>query len=318
MKSTAKTFTPFAPLTRLMPVAHAALGVLLASLVGAAAAQGAADPVVARLGAVTIGQTEVERLLQGMPDTERAAVKGNRAGVESWLRQRVASEALLREAQSKNWAARPEVKSRIDASVREITARIVSGTYLESIAQLPAGYPSDAELVAAYEQAKPGLNIPATYRVSQIFLATPAGADAAAVAKVRDEAKRVAAQARQGDFAALAKARSQDPRSAERGGDVGALPLEQMLPEMREPVSKLKAGQVSEPVQSESGFHVIKLVESQAARTATLEEVKPRLRLALREQRQQDMVRDYLAKLAPETSVSIDNAALDAALQKVN
>lgn len=312
MKTNTKT------LARFTPVAHAALGVLFASLMGTAVAQGAPDPVVARLGAVTIGQTEVERLLQGMPDAERAAVKGNRAGVETWLRQRLVSEALLREAQSKNWASRPEVKSRIDASVREVTARIVSGTYLESIAQLPTGYPSDADLSAAYEKAKPGLNLPATYRVAQIYLATPAGADAAAVAKVREEAKKLGSQARQGDFAALAKARSQDPRSAERGGEVGALPLEKMLPEMREPVSKLKAGQVSEPVQSESGFHVIKLIESQAVRTATLEEVKPRLRLALREQHQQDMVREYLAKLAPETSVSIDNAALDAALQKVN
>lgn len=295
----------------------AACAASLALAAGGAFAQGA-DPAVARLGAITIGQAEVERMLQAMPAAERTAVRGNRAGLENWLRQRVAGEALAREAQGKNWAARPEVKSRIDEAVKEVTARIVTSTYLASVAQLPAGYPSDAEVAAAYEQAKPTLNLPTAYRVSQIYLATPPGADAAAVAKVRDEAGKLTAQARTGDFAALAKSRSQDASSAERGGDVGAIPLEQMLPEMRDPVSKLKPGQVAGPVQSSTGFHIVKLAEVLPARTATLEEVKPRLQLALREQRQQQLVRDYMAQLAPAASVTIDGAALDAALQKTN
>ncbi len=299
---------------------HAILGLLLAASFGASMAQGTApsDAVVARLGAVTIGQVEVERLLQALPEGERAAVKGNRAGLEGWLRQRLASDAVLREAQAKGWASRPEVKARIDAATREITARIVTNAYLESLAQLPAGYPSDADIAAAYEKARPGLALPAAYRVSQIFLALPEGADAAAVAKLRDEARKLALQARQGDFAALARSRSQDARSAERGGDVGVLPLAQMLPETREPVSRLKAGQVSDPVQTEAGFHILKLAEMQPARTATLDEVKPRLRMALREQRQQELVRDYMAGLAPAGGVSIDSAALESALQKVN
>ncbi|RZL66208.1 MAG: peptidylprolyl isomerase [Variovorax sp.] len=297
----------------IMAASAASLGLLA----GGAFAQ-AADPVVARLGAVTIGQAEVERMLQAMPPAERAAARANRAALESFLRQRVAGDALLREAQGKNWAARPEVKSRIDEAVREVTSRIVTSTYLASVAQLPAGYPSDADVAAAYEQAKPTLNLPTAYRVSQIYLATPPGADAAAVAKVRDEAGKLAAQARTGDFAALARSRSQDPRSAERGGDVGAIPLEQMLPEMREPVSKLKPGQVAGPLQSSTGFHIVRLTDVQPARTATLEEVRPRLQQVLREQRQQQLVRDYMSQLAPAASVTIDNAALDAALQKTN
>ena len=133
------------------PVQRAAAGLLLASALCAAVAQTPpTGPVVASLGAVSVGQADVERLLKGMPETERAAVKGNRAVLDNWLRQRLASEALLREARSKGWAERPQVKARVELAVAEISQRIVTTSYLESVAQLPPGFPSDAEVAAAY------------------------------------------------------------------------------------------------------------------------------------------------------------------------
>ena len=309
------------------PLAPARLRTLAALLLAASASLGAAAqqiaaptgaPVVARLGDLTVRQDEVEKLLQALPDAERAAVKDNRASVEGWLRQRLLGEALLKEARDKGFTDKPEVKAKIDAAVRELTARIVTTGYLESVSQVPAGYPSEAELSAAYEQGKAGFNLPATYRVAQIFLATPDTATAA-VAKVREEAQKLAREARGGgDFAALARAKSQDRSSAERGGEVGNLPLARMLPEVRDAIAKLKTGQVGDPVQSAAGFHVVKLLESQPARTATLDEMRPQLQAALRQQRQQQLIQAHLTQLAPATQLSIDAAALDAALRKTN
>jgi peptidylprolyl isomerase len=210
------------------------------------------------------------------------------------------------------------VQARIDAAVKDVTARVVTSSYLESIVQLPAGFPSDAEVSAAYERAKPQLNMAATYRVAQIFLPVTPDADAAAIAAVRTRAAELAAQARTGDFAALAKAHSQDAASAAEGGEVGNLPLAQLLPETREMVATMQPNQISDPVRSTAGFHVLKLLGSQPARPATLEEAKPMLQAALREQRQQELINAHLSKLAPSSSVSIDKAALDAVLQKVN
>ena len=297
--------------------------VLLASSIGMAGAQtplsasASGGAVVARLGEITVGQDEVEKLLQALPDNERAAVKTDRATLDGWLRQRLLSEAVLRDARTKGWADRPDVKAKIDAATREITARIVSTSYLESVSQVPAEFPSDADIKTAYEQGKANFNLPAAYRVAQIFLATP-DRDAAAIAKVREEAGRLARQGRTGDFAAIARASSQDKRSAERGGEVDTLPLSRMLPELRDTVARLKPGQVSEPVQAEAGFHVVKVLDVQPARAATLEEMKPRLQAALRQQRQQQLVQAYLAKVAPATNLSIDSAALDAAVKKTN
>ena len=297
---------------------HAAL-VLLMSTAGMAGAQApaAGNTVVARLGEATVAQDEIERLLQSLPEAERTAIKADRTVLDNWLRQRLLSEAVLRDARAKGWADRADVKAKVEAATREIASRIVSTSSIESVSQVPAGYPSDAEVKAAYEQGKTGYNLPAAYRVAQIYLATP-DRDAAAVAKVREEAAKLARQARTGDFAAVARASSQDKRSAERGGEVDTLPLARILPELRDTVARLKPGQVSEPVQAEAGFHVVKLLDITPARTATLEEMKPQLQAALRQQRQQQLVQAYLAQVAPATNLSIDAAALDAALKKTN
>lgn len=307
-------------MTRRQSSSAAAL-MLLALTAGAANAQAptpsAGNAVVARAGDVTVTQDEVEKLLQTLPEGERAAIKADRPALDGWLRQRLLSEAVLRDARAKGWADKPEVKAKVDTATRELASRIVSAGYLDSVSQVPVGFPSDAETKTAYEQGKTGYNLPAAYRVAQIFLATP-DPSPAAVAKVREEAMRLARQARGGDFAAVARANSQDKRSAERGGEVDTLPLARMLPALRDTVARLKPAQVGEPVQSEAGFHVVKLLDVVPARTATLEDMKPQLQAALRQQRQQQLVQAYLAQIAPATTLSIDAAALDAALKKTN
>ncbi|GAA4340278.1 peptidylprolyl isomerase [Pigmentiphaga soli] len=291
---------------------HAALGLMLATSAGAAVAA-SAGASVARMGSISISQDELEQMLRSLPPSARQQLKGDHAAVERWLADRLASEALLREAQSKKWADQPQVKSQIDAAVREITGR----SYLASVSQPPADYPSDADLRAAYEQNKGNFNVPAVYHVAQIYLAAPQS-DSNAVAKARTQAQALAAQARSGDFAALAQSQSQDRNSAANGGDVGTLPLEQLLPEVRTAVSTMKPGQVSDPVQSPTGFHIVKLIDSKPAHTATFDEVKPRLQQLLRQQRQQQLAQAYLQGLAKQGSYTIDNAAVDAALSKGN
>ncbi|GGB95548.1 peptidylprolyl isomerase [Oxalicibacterium flavum] len=298
----------------LMPLIRSLAGVVMLSAIGISTAQTVAgDKPVATLGSASIGQNEIARMLQGMPDAERAAIRGNRAGVENWLRQRLAAEVLLNEAKKNGWSNRPEIRERIDLAVKDVTERVITTTYIESVSQVPADYPSEAELKDAYEKAKGNFKLPVMYRVAQIYLAHDGSSSAD---RQRDEAKKLSTQARRGDFAALAKSHSQDKRTAERGGDVGLLPLAQLLPEVRDVVAKMKVGDVGEPVRSESGYHIVKLLETQPERTATFEEVRPRLQAALREQRRQQLAQEYLAKLIPAEGLKIDSTALDAALQK--
>jgi parvulin-like peptidyl-prolyl isomerase len=318
MKSNPKSLLP-------LHAVGAALGGLLLALAGVAAAQstpaagGTGGAVVARMGTITLGTADVQRLYKGLSDADKATVQKDRAASEKWLRGRLTAEALLREARSKGFADKPEVKARIADAVREVTATIVNAAYLESVTQLPADYPSEAETKAAYdsEQAKGSFNLPAIYHVAQIFVKAPAG-DKAAVTAGRDKAKKLAKRAKDGDFAAIAKASSDDANSAARGGDVGSLPLASLKPEMQDTVAQMKKDQVSEPIRSDTGFHIIKVIDIQPPRVASYDEMKQRLQALMRQQRQQQTLQNYLGKLAPADSVTIDTAAFDAALAKPN
>lgn len=269
-------------------------------------------PALARLGDQQVGADELKALLAQLPEESREQLRGNRPALEQWIRSRLAQKALYQQAEAQGWPQRPQVQ----ALTRAASEQIVLRDYLDSVSQVPADYPSDAELREAYEAGKAGLQLPARYRLSQIFLAVNDEQGREAVRK-QAQALSKRAEARDADFAALAREFSQDSASAARGGDSGLQPLTQLLPEVREVVSRLKVGGVSEPLQSAAGFHIIKLTEQQPARTATLEEVRPRLQALLRTQRQEQVAKAYIEGMFNTATLSIDGAALNQVLEGV-
>ncbi len=271
----------------------------------------AAGPAVARLGNQQVSPEELQALLATVPAQTREQLRGNREALERWIRARLAEKAVLEQADAQGWAQRPDVARQ----TRAATEQIVFRDYLRSVSQVPAEYPSAAELQQAYDAGKANWQTPALYRVSQIFLSVSDASNAETVRKQALELSKKA-QSAPGDFAALATQYSQDRVTAERGGDTGLQPLQQLVPEVRGAVARLKVGAVSDPVQSAAGFHVIKLTEQQPARTATLEELRDQLTQALRAQRQEQIAQAYLDGMLNTATLSIDGAELNKVLEE--
>nr|WP_283950668.1 peptidylprolyl isomerase [Pseudomonas extremaustralis] len=273
-------------------------------------APASAGPAVARLGNQQIDLAELKSVLASLPAESREQLRANRGALETWLRSRLAQKAVLEQADAQGWRQRPEVEQQTRAAAEQIVFR----DYMLSVSQVPADYPSAAELQQAYDSGKAQWVTPPLYRVSQIFLAVndPQNLDA-----VRRQAQDLSrrAQAAPGDFAALATQFSQDPDTAVRGGDSGLQPLQQLVPEVRGTVSRLKVGAVSDAVQSAAGFHVLKLTAQQPARTATLDELRERLTQALRAQRQEQIAKAYLEGMLNTATLSIDGAELNKVLE---
>ena len=105
-----------------------------------------------------------------------------------------------------------------------------------------------------------------------------------------DEAKAILAQLKGGaDFAALAKEKSKDPGAAE-GGDLGYFTKEQMVPEFAEVAFKLGKGQLSDPVKTQFGWHIIKVEDKRTRPTPTFEQVKPQIENYVAHRAQAEMV----------------------------
>jgi peptidyl-prolyl cis-trans isomerase C len=110
---------------------------------------------------------------------------------------------------------------------------------------------------------------------------------------VEDEAQAKAAVERlkKGeDFAKVAAELSKDPGSGKEGGDLGWFTKDRMVPEFAEAAFKLKKGEISEPVKSQFGWHVIKLEDKRTKPLPDFAAVKPQIDQYLERKAQQDLV----------------------------
>jgi peptidyl-prolyl cis-trans isomerase D len=136
---------------------------------------------------------------------------------------------------------------------------------------------SDAELQKDYQDSIDSFRTPERVRIRHILIKTqgkPKSEIPALKAKAEDLLKQIQAG---GDFAALAKKNSEDPGSAEKGGELGFVTRGQMVPNFEKAAFSLKPGETSGVVETEYGFHILQCEEKQDAHTESFEEAKPQL-----------------------------------------
>ena len=146
---------------------------------------------------------------------------------------------------------------------------------------------SDADLKASYDQNAARYSTRPQRRASHILITAPSSAPAAERAQAREKAQQVLAEARQpgADFAALAKQYSQDPGSAVEGGDLGFFGPGDMVKPFEDAAFALTPGAISDVVESDFGYHIIKLAEVKPAVVRSFEEARPEIERQLRSQR---------------------------------
>jgi peptidyl-prolyl cis-trans isomerase D len=182
-----------------------------------------------------------------------------------------------------------EQQSRFQAPER------VRAAYVElALEALPAAeQPSADVLRVIYESDKAGrFTSPEERRARHILIRFGADKDAA-----QKRAQKLAARARGGvDFGPLAASESDDPGSKQKGGDLGWVRRGQMLQKFEEALFAMKRGEVSEPVETEFGWHVIKLDDIREAKVPSFDEVKDQFRQRAQQQQIQKLVMDLRQK----------------------
>ena len=135
--------------------------------------------------------------------------------------------------------------------------------------------PSEDELREYYNTNKNQFSVPEERQASHILIQLEEGADEDAVNAAREKAQSLKAKIDAGEsFADLAKANSDDPGSAEMGGDLGYFGRGIMEGDFEEAAFALKEGEVSEPVLTSFGFHIIKLTGIRAPESKPFADVR--------------------------------------------
>jgi peptidyl-prolyl cis-trans isomerase D len=144
-----------------------------------------------------------------------------------------------------------------------------------------------AEVKAHYDANVASYGRPEERSASHILITVKPDAKDEEKAAARKRAEELLAQARANPakFADLAKQFSQDPGSAGQGGDLGSFPRGSMVKPFEDAVFGMKVGDIAGPVQSDFGYHVIKLNGITAATTRPFDEIKGQIETDLKRQR---------------------------------
>lgn len=248
-----------------------------------------AATVIARVGGVDLTLGHAIALRQVLPQQLQSAPDDRLFPV---LVEQMIDQELLAQSHAGNLSAADQ--TRLDNEVRGF----LSGAALTAVLGLAV---TDANIAAAYDAFAQefGAGEPVTeWNAAHILVATEAEAQAAAAAIVGGR-----------EFADVAREVSTDG-SAQQGGDLGWFGPGVMIPEFEEVVRNLTPGQVSDPLQSRFGWHLVRLAESRIASVPPLEAVREDLIEELRREAMQTLIASLRA------NATIENLAtgLDPAL----
>jgi peptidyl-prolyl cis-trans isomerase D len=148
---------------------------------------------------------------------------------------------------------------------------------------------NEQDLKAYYEQNASRMGAQEERRASHILIAAPKGAPAAERDKAKAKAEELLAAVKKApdSFADVAKKNSQDPGSAANGGDLDFFTRGAMTKAFEDAAFALKKGEISPVVETEFGYHIIKVTDIKAPKQKTFEEMKPELEAEVKKQQAQ-------------------------------
>lgn len=232
---------------------------------------------IAKVNGVAIPQSRLDlivkdRAAQGQPDSAetRTAIKENL----------ITMEALAQEATRTGLDRSPEVATRLELARQQILAAAYLDNYRKT-------HPiSDEQMKAEYEKIKSVQGATKEYKLRHILVASEA------------EAQKIIAELKKGgSFEKIASAKSTDPGSKSKGGDLGWQTTGNFVKPFGDAVQGMKPGQVSDkPVQTQFGWHVIKVENERPYVFPPYDEVKGQIEQGMQGQMQQKAIGEVRAK----------------------
>jgi peptidyl-prolyl cis-trans isomerase C len=238
------------------------------------------DPLVAKVNGVEVHQSDLtvaeEEAGQIPPMSPEAK--------QDYLVQFVADMILVsKAAEDKKFGDSVEFKRKVDFARKKL---LMEGL-LQSVGKEAL---SDEAMHKVYDEAVKQIGEEKEVHARHILFRTPAG-DEKASKEAEDKLKAVIVRLKKGeDFAKVASEVTEDPSGKANGGDLGYFSKDQMVPEFSEVAFKLDKGQISDPVKTQFGWHVIKIEDKRVKEPPKFEDVKPQIENFVVRKAQADLV----------------------------
>jgi peptidyl-prolyl cis-trans isomerase C len=222
------------------------------------------------------------------------------------LWQTVQGLVLADLARQKGFDKKPEVKGQLDL----ITNNFLAFQYLQKEV-LSKVTVSDKEAKAYYDKNVDLFKSPEQVKARHILIQVPKEASEDDKKKLKEKAEELNKQVKAGeDFAKLAEANSDDPGTKAKGGDLGFFSKGAMVPAFEQAAFSLKPGEVSGVVESDFGYHIIKVDEKKEAVVEPYDTIKDKVKQQALREKQEARVTEFVEKALKDAKVMINPEAL--------
>ena len=254
---------------------------LLAAPSGPLFAQDAAkDPVVAKVNGIEIRQSDL-----AVAEEEAGQLPPMSPEAKQDYLVQISADLILvaKAAEAKKFGDTAAFKRKMEFNRRKL---LMEGL-LQSVAKDAL---TDAAMHKVYDEAIKQTGDEQEVHARHILIRAAAG-DEKAGKEAEDKIKAVIARLKKGeDFVKIANEMTEDPSGKANGGDLGYFGKAQMVPEFSEVAFKLDKGQISEPVKTQFGWHVLKVEDKRAKAPPKFEEIKPQIERYVVGKAQSEMV----------------------------
>lgn len=284
---------------------------LAASAPLAAQASGDDDPILAQAQGVVVRRSDYDIELLRLPETHRFGFTADKGKVVELVNRMLIARILAKKAEADGLTKDPAQLRSLEREAERFWAE----AYLSQVAAT-AGQRFDARAEANETRARELYKVdagsrwtlPESVQVSHILVETGKRSD--------DDARSLAAQARARvlageDFAEVARSLSEDPSAKRNGGRIGIVQKDRYDPAFAKAAYALKEpGEISMPVRSTFGWHIIKLESRQPSRVIPYEEARPKILEAMKADFVKSARDSALAAAQNDRSIRLDERAI--------
>lgn len=259
------------------------------------------EKVLADVNGVKITLNDFQEQVDSLPQNYQQAINANK---RKFLDELVLKELLYQEAVKKDL----DKDEKVLAAIADFKIRVMSQKVLEDV--LESVSLSEDEAKKDYEENKDDYKTKEQINAAHILIRVQEEDDDAKDKAALEKAEGILKQIKEGaDFSELAKENSDCPSGA-KGGELGYFSRGQMVPEFEEAAFKLKAGEVSEIVKTNFGYHIIKVLDKKEAKQKEFDEVKEEIETQLLAEKQKKALMDYAETLRGKAKITINEELL--------
>jgi parvulin-like peptidyl-prolyl isomerase len=227
---------------------------------------------------LSINFDSLRLLFANVAPNQRAALLDDEAAFGEFVKSIASQKSLLAAAKSNNLDQEPNINFLMRRSAENTLMELYLNRLISN--KIPTDFPTEEQISEYFENNKDNLVVEERVSVWQIFIPTPQGTSDEQISEIQSQAIQIVSDIRAGrtDFTNAALTYSSHQPSKLNGGYMGILKISELIPGIHEPLLALEEGEISEPIKSEMGFHILRRDQVIPSQPVTLEQVRPQIR----------------------------------------